>query len=137
MLEIVRHDRGDGDRLDAESNYFVAVTGKELDLAPPADLATDSFSPSMTERPGCRRFRATNDTPTLVLRSYLGAGLRFLGDAETVTTTLSRPDDDRTSVHVEWHTRPGEWTYVATTAQLAELTITFDRGGYYTVCFGA
>jgi hypothetical protein len=123
------------DRLAAESNYFVAVTRKELDLAPPADLETDSFSPAMTERPGCRNYRATNDTPTLVLTSYLGAGLRFLGEAESVTTTLARPADDRTSEPIQWPTEPGEWTYVATTAQLADLAITFDTGGDYTFCF--
>ena len=77
------------DRLDAESNYFVAVNGKELDLAPPADLDTDSFSPTMTERPGCRRFTATNATPTLIITSFLGAGFRFRGDASRSRRALA------------------------------------------------
>jgi hypothetical protein len=133
--ELPDLDPTEQDRLDAESNYFVAVTGKEVELAPPADLVTDSFSPSMTERPGCRSFSATNATPTLVITSYLGAGFRFLGDASSVTTVLSRPDEDRTSDPIEWHTSPGKWTYVATTAQVADLAITFDSGGDYTFCF--
>lgn len=133
--ELPDLDPSEQDRLDAESNYFVAVTGKELDLAPPADLTTDSFTPSLTERPGCRTFRATNSTPTVVITSYLGAGFKFLGDASAVSTVLSRPDDDHTSDPVEWRTSPGEWTYVATTAQVADLAITFDSGGAYTFCF--
>jgi hypothetical protein len=31
----------------------------------------------------------------------------------------------------------GEWTYVATTAQLAELAVTFDMGGRYAFCFAS
>lgn len=133
--ELPDLDPSEQDRLEAESNYFVAVTSDELDLAPPADIATDSFDPAVRARPGCRVFRATNSTPTLVLTSYLGAGFRFRGPTETVTTTLSRPDDDRTSDSVQWRVSPGEWTYVATTAQLADLAVTFDGGGDYTLCF--
>ena len=48
---------------------------------------------------------------------------------------LSRPDDDRTSDAIAWRTTPGEWTYVATTAHLADLAVTFDEGGDYTFCF--
>ena len=74
-------------------------------------------------------------TPTLVLTSYLGAGFRFRGGTEQVTTTLSRPDDGRTSDSIQWRVTPGEWTYVATTAQLADLAVIFDGGGDYTICF--
>jgi hypothetical protein len=123
------------DRIEAESNYFVGVTGDELELAPPAQLTSDSFDPQVTERAGCRTYTATNATPTLVLTSYLGTGLRFRSEATAVTTRLARPDQDRTSDPIEWRTAPGEWTYVATSAQLAELSITFDSGGDYTFCF--
>jgi hypothetical protein len=133
--ELPDLDPSEQDRIEAESNYFVGVTGDELDLAPPAELDSDSFSPSITRRPGCRRYTALNSTPTLVLRSYLGAGFRFRGEATAVTTTLSRPDEDRTSDPVEWRVSPDGWTYVATTAQLADLAVTFDTGGSYTLCF--
>ncbi len=133
--ELPDLDPTEQDRIEAESRYFVAVSQEEVDLAPPAELDSDSFSPEMTRGAGCRDYTATNATPTLVLTSYLGAGLRFRGDATTVLTRLSRPDEDRTSDPVEWRTSPGEWTYVATTAQLAELSVTFDVGGDYTVCF--
>lgn len=134
--ELPDLDPSEQDRIDAESNYFVAVSGEEVDLAPPAELDSDSFSPELTRQAGCRNYTATNGTPTLVMTSYLGAGLRFRGDATTVLTRLSRPDEDLTSDPVEWRTSPGDWTYVATTAQLAELSVTFDVGGTYTVCFG-
>lgn len=133
--ELPDLDPSEQDRLDAESNYFVAVTEDELELAPPAKVTTDSFDPEVRRRGGCRVHRATNSTPTLVLTSYLGAGFRFRGGAEQVTTTLSRPDDDRTSDPIQWRVTPGEWTYVATTAQLAELAVIFDGGGDYTICF--
>lgn len=133
--ELPELDLSEQDRIEAESNYFVGVTGDELDLAPPAELNSDSFSPSITREPGCRRYTATNATPTLVLRSYLGAGFRFNGGASTVTTTLSRPGEDNTSDPVEWQVSREGWTYVATTAQLADLAVTFDTGGSYTFCF--
>jgi hypothetical protein len=133
--ELPDLDPTEQDRLDAESRYFVAVTEDELELAPPADVATDSFDPEVRTRGGCRVYRATNGTPTLVLTSYLGAGFRFRGGTEQVTTTLSRPDDGRTSDSIQWRVTPGEWTYVATTAQLADLAVIFDGGGDYTICF--
>ena len=133
--ELPDLDPTEQDRLDAESNYFVAVTEDELELAPPGEVATDSFDPTVKPRGGCRVYRATNSTPTLVLTSFLGTGFRFRGGTEQVTTTLSRPDDDLTSDPVQWRVRPGEWTYVATTAQLADLAVMFDGGGDYTICF--
>lgn len=135
--ELPELDPSEQDRIDAEASYYVAVTDDELTLAPPARLASDSFSPQLVRRAGCRTYTATNATPTLVLTSYLGTGLRFRGEAASVTTTLSRPDQDVRSDPVEWRTSPGSWTYVATTAQLAELAITFSAGGSYTFCFGA
>ncbi|RYB91919.1 hypothetical protein EUA93_17500 [Nocardioides oleivorans] len=134
--ELPDLDPTERDRIEAENNYFVAVTGDELELAPPAGVASDSFAPSLLERAGCRSYTATNATPTLVLTSYLGTGLRFRGDAGSVLTRLSRPDEDVRADPVEWRTTPGAWTYVATTAQLAELSVTFDAGGTYTFCFG-
>lgn len=134
--ELPDLDPSEHDRLEAESNYFVAVTGDELELAPPAEVASDSFSPPLVARPGCRTYTATNGTPTLVLTSYLGTGLRFRGDAGSVLTRLSRPDEDLRADPVEWRTEPDAWTYVATTAQLAELSVTFDVGGTYTLCLG-
>lgn len=133
--ELPDLDPSEQDRLEAESNYYVTVTGDEVELAPPARLDTDSFTPAVTGRAGCRTFQATNATPTLVLTSYLGAGFRFRGPAGSVTTVLSRPDEDLTSDPVTWRAAPEEWTYVATTAQLADLAVTFDAGGTYTFCF--
>ena len=135
--ELPDLDPSEQDRLDAESRYFVSVREQELELAPPAEVDSDSFAPRVAPRPGCRTYTALNGTPTLVMTSYLGAGLRFRGEAGKVTTTLSRPDDARTADSIEWRASPGEWTYVATTAQLAELAITFDSGGTYTLCFGS
>ena len=135
--ELPTLDPTEQDRIDAESRYFVEVTGDELDLAPPAELETDSFDPVVSGRPGCRTYTATNGTPTFVLTSYLGAGFRFRGDAEHVTTVLSRPGHELTSDPIQWRTSPEEWTYVATTAQLAELAVTFDSAGDYTFCFAS
>ncbi|MBS2938212.1 hypothetical protein KDN32_10695 [Nocardioides sp. J2M5] len=135
--ELPDLDPSEQDRLDAESNYYVAVRGEELELAPPQSLDSDSFTPEVTGRSSCRTFQATNATPTLVLTSYLGAGFRFRGPAGSVTTVLSRPDEDLTSDPVTWRSAPDEWTYVATTAQLADLAVTFDAGGTYTFCFGS
>lgn len=135
--ELPDLDPSEQDRIEAESNYFVAVTGDELELAPPAKIESDSFVPDVTGRAGCRRHTATNGTPTLVLTSFVGTGFRYRGEASTVITRLTRPDDDLTSDPVEWRTAPGEWTYVATTAQVADLSVTFSTGGDYTFCFGS
>ena len=127
----------DADRLEAESSYYVAVTGSELPLAPPATLASDSFSPPLDAEPGCHTHTATNATPSLELTSYLGAGFRFRAEVGSVTTRLGRSAQGLVADPLAWDVEPGEWTWVATTAQVAELGVTFDSGGRYTFCFAS
>ena len=138
-LASERPDLGptDADRLEAESSYYVAVTGRELPLAPPETLTSDSFTPPLDAEPGCHTHTATNATPSLVLTSYLGAGFRFRAEVESVTTRLGRPSQGLVADPLAWAVEPGEWTWVATTAQVAELGVTFDSGGRYTFCFAS
>ncbi|CUR58903.1 membrane hypothetical protein [metagenome] len=134
--ELPRLDLSAEDRLAAESQFFVAIDRDDtLELGKPVRVASDSFGPDKLGEAGCRVYKATNDTPTLTLESYVGAGIRVRGEAETLLTTLSRPERGLTSEPVAWEVTPGEWTRIATTAQLAELAITFDSGGRYTFCF--
>jgi hypothetical protein len=124
------------DRIAAESQFFVAVDGGDtIELGAPVSVSSDSFGPGQIRQDGCRVYEATNDTPTLTLESYVGAGVRVRGEAGTVLTSLSRPDVDLSSDPVAWDVTPGRWTRIGTTAQLAELDITFDSGGRYTFCF--
>ncbi len=133
--ELPDLDLSDQARIEAESNYFVAVTNVQLELAPPAEVSSDGFDPGVTDRPGCHTYTATGDQSSLVLTSFIGTGFAFRGDATRVTTELSRPDYDLTSDPVDWPTSPDEWTYVATTAQVASLAVMFDSAGDYTFCF--
>lgn len=124
-------------RIAAESQYFVTVDrGDTLALGRPVHVSSDSFGPGEIGKPGCRVFEATNDTPTLTIESYVGAGVRVRGGAKEVLTTLSRPEDDLKADPVSWEMTPGAWARIGTTAQLAELDITFGKGGRYTFCFG-
>ncbi len=123
------------DRIEAESNYFVAVTDAQLELATPTDVFSNGFVPEVEGRPGCHTHAVTSDRPTVVLTSFIGAGFRFRGGAGAVSTRLSRPDEDRRTDPIEWPASPDEWTSVATTAQLAELAVTFAGSGDYEFCF--
>ncbi|CAA9369533.1 MAG: hypothetical protein AVDCRST_MAG32-474 [uncultured Nocardioides sp.] len=123
------------DRIEAESNYFVAVSDEDLDLGDPGEVDSDSFDRELRAGTGCLGYNATNDTPTLTVSSLVGADIRVRSEAGNITTRLHRPDEDVEGDLVAWRTEPGEWTYIGTTAQVAELDVTFDTGGRFIICF--
>jgi hypothetical protein len=123
------------DRLRAEGQYFVRVSGEDfVEVAAPARLQSSSFDRSVSLRPGCQTYEANTGLPVITVRTYTEAGLTITSDASSVTTRLSRPEEDLVGEHVQWRVEPGEPTQIATTAQIAELEIAFDAGGEFTVC---
>lgn len=122
------------DRIDAEGSYFVEVSQAELELGSPGVVRSDSFDDTLEPGSGCRVYTATNATPTLTITSLVGAGFRVRSEASSVTTRLHRPDEGVEGELVAWKVEPGEWTHIGTTAQVAELDVTFDTDGRFTIC---
>lgn len=132
--ELPELDASAEDRIEAESNYFVVVSDEDPGLGDPGEVESDSFDRELRAGSGCRSYTATNDTPTLTVSSLVGAAVRVRSDAGNVTTRLHRPEEDVEGDLVAWNTVAGEWTYIGTSAQVAELDVTFDTGGRFTIC---
>lgn len=133
-------------RIQAESRFFVAVTQQDLDeraerldldfgLTAAAFLTSTSFDKDLSNRPGCRTYEAETGTPRIDLTTYNTGMIEVTSDATSVSTTLVRDDLGLRGDPQEWKVdEPGEPLTIATTAQVARLEVTFDRGGTYEVC---
>ena len=120
------------DRIAAETAFFTGVRRDSYRLPPPAALSSAELVPTMTTDSGCTEYTSSAPSVTIDMTSYAGAEASITTEASSVTTRLERPmarGDERT-----WKTDPDEAYFVATSAQVADLTMTFDVGGRFLVC---
>lgn len=120
------------ERLDAESMFFVGVESESLNLGGPATMTSDSFTRPLSRTVGCRTYEATSATPSFRLTSFVGAQVSVTSDSPRVGTRLVR--DGETSATRTWEVEPGTPLFIGTTAQVAELEVSFDAGGDFEVC---
>jgi hypothetical protein len=130
--ELVIREPSAEDRVAAEGAFFVSVSGGSKGFPKPARVESSSFTAPVKDKGGCATYEATSSTPSLLLTTYDGAEVRVLSQSSHVTTRLQRGDLSSDAVSVD--VTPGEPVFVATSAQVAELEVTFDAAGTYTVC---
>lgn len=120
------------DRLHAESALFVGVGPWSFDLPGPGGLQSNDFTEPLPTNWGCRNYQATTPTPFLTFRNLQGAQIGVTSQSSVIRTRLVR--EGRESPVREWRVTPGQTVFIATTAELAELQVSFDAGGAYTLC---
>lgn len=119
-------------RLSAEATMFSAAGPETFFVQAPAAVTSTSFDKKLRSRFGCQVVQAQRLDPEITLRSFDGAQVAVESASSSVTAVLSR--DGESADPVVWQLTPGETTYLATTAQLAEVSLTFDAGGSYKIC---
>ncbi|WP_374455195.1 hypothetical protein [Nocardioides sp.] len=119
-------------RLTAESLLFSAADEETFFVQAPATVRSTSFDARLRQKFGCQVVQAQELEPEITLQSFDGAQIAVESDASSVTAVLGR--DGETADPVVWQVTPGETTYLATTAQLAEITLTFNAPGSYRIC---
>lgn len=125
--------RPDGqDRLAAESEWFLGVREKSYKLFSPTRVTgLTGFDKPFPEGAGCNEYQVGFGNPSMVIDTGEGTEVGVTSDATTITTQLRRgslESDTR-----EWKVAPGS-VYIASSAKDAQLTVTFDRAGTYTIC---
>ncbi len=120
-------------RLDVEAQYLTTVSTADPHLLYRADVTGTGFSRPITKGQGCGTYRATGPHASVSVPSLYGAEIGFAGPAGSVSTQISR--DGLASTRT-WKTVPGRPYFVGTTAQVATMTVTFDRPGRYRICTG-
>jgi hypothetical protein len=66
------------------------------------------------------------------VESFHGAQIAVTSQSSTIFTRLER--DGVSGVPKKWDVSPGETVYIATSAQLATLEVSFDSGGRFEIC---
>lgn len=124
-------------RLEAEGRFFVGVGAKDYALAQAVGLklvtglaGKHSLTPDL-DRPGCHTYTATAAEPVLELSSDDGGEIVVRSSSTLVKTILSRGTAQSTLQ--EWPVQPGA-VHVATSARHAQLLVSFNGTGSYTVC---
>jgi hypothetical protein len=121
----------DEDRLTTENFMYVGVGPQTFTLPAPAGLGSGDFDRPMSDEPGCETYRATK-APVLSLTSLDGAQIAVTSDSRAVTTRLVR--DGLEGEPRTWGVTPGETVYIATSAELAQLWVSLDAAGEFTIC---
>jgi hypothetical protein len=124
----------DDQRLSAEAVLFTAAGPESFFVAAPAAVSSTSFGTPIKAKFGCQVLDAREVNPQITLQSFDGAQIAVASSSSMVTAVLTR--SGATAEPVVWPVTPGEMTYVATTAQLAQVTLTFNAGGRYEICRG-
>jgi len=119
-------------RIEAESAFFVGVSLDPWNLPGPSDLRSGSFDRKKFGRVGCVTATAQTFTPVLEMTSFEGAQISVRSDGGAVTGRLVR--DGVSSQPRRWVLDAERPTYIATTAELATLELTFESGGQYVIC---
>jgi hypothetical protein len=119
-------------RLTSEALLFTSAGPETFVLPAPARMSSSSFDRRLRERFGCQVLEATDGAPEMVLDSFVGAQVAVESDSSEVIVELSRDGDSAEPVRLPL--TPGETSYIATSAQLAEMHLTFNAGGRYEVC---
>jgi hypothetical protein len=121
----------DEDRLRTENFMYVGVGPQTFTLPAPAGLGSGDFDRPLSEEFGCETYRATKP-PILSLTSLDGGQIAVTSDSRAVTTRLVR--DGLEGEPRTWGVTPGETVYIATSAELAQLWVSFDAAGEFKIC---
>jgi hypothetical protein len=121
----------DEDRLTTENYMYVGVGPQTYTLPAPAGVGSGDFDRPISDEFGCETYRAT-EPPVLSLTSLDGGQIAVTSDSREVTTRLVR--DGLEGEPRIWGVTPGETVYIATSAELAQLWISFDAGGEFKIC---
>ena len=119
-------------RLEAEAAFFVGVSVQSWGLPGPSELESDSFDRKKFTRVGCVSTTAQTFAPVLEMSSFEGAQISVMSDGGAVTARLVR--DGLSSQPHSWVLHDERPTFIATTAELATLELTFEAGGQYVIC---
>lgn len=119
-------------RLRAEAALFTAAGPEGFAVGAPAAVGSTSFTRPLRSAFGCQVVEAREDNPQITVQSFGGAQIAVESSSSLVTAVLTR--DGVSADPVVWGVRPGEMTYLATSAQLAQLTLVFNAGGRYEIC---
>jgi hypothetical protein len=119
-------------RLNAESEYYVDVSGTDPGRFEHTTISVSALQPSTHLGPGCRSLVTDGTGPaTIDIRSRRGTEVSITSDSTVVTTQLFRtfvPSTQRT-----WFVAPGA-VYVSTSARQATLRVVLNGSGPFSVC---
>lgn len=121
-------------RLDAEAIFMVGVGEEEFGLW---NKSVVSFAGAEFTSPrigGCRSFRVPVAGAVIRVSSRNGTEVGIRGPMESVKTQLERAGIQSNIVRT-WETTGGV-AHIATSAREADLLITLDSAGDYTMCYG-
>ncbi|GAA1770041.1 hypothetical protein GCM10009795_015220 [Nocardioides hankookensis] len=120
-------------RLDAESEFFVGVGPDTYDLFQPADITfTGGFVGDFKPGATCNTYPAVAFAPSLELAlGEKGNEIGVRSDSTEVTTQVRR--DGVLGRKRIWEVEPGD-IHIASTAKDADLLVTFNHGGDFTLC---
>lgn len=121
-------------RLSAEALLFTAAGPESFFVEAPAAVGSLSFDKELKSKFGCQVVEARDGNPQITVQSFNGAQIAVESQSTLVTGVLTR--EGMSAEPVVWGVEPGEMTYLATTAQLAQLTLTFNAAGRYEICRG-
>lgn len=123
----------DLDRLTTENLMYVGVGAETYDIGAPAGIRSGDFDRPLSQETGCRTYRTTSAAPFITLSSLEGGQIAVTSNSATVHTLVTREGQPQLEPRT-WAVEPGETVYIATSAELAELQISFDSGGEFTIC---
>jgi hypothetical protein len=120
------------DRLEAEAVLFTAVGSETYGVGGPVELASTSFERPLRQRAGCQQVTAVDDRPQLSFATFEAAQIAVESESAALTVQLLREGEE--SEPQQWPVTPGSPTYIATSAELATVRVSFDTGGTFTIC---
>lgn len=119
-------------RLNAESEYFVSVSGTDPHRFQHTNISVKGLQPSTRLGPGCHALTTDGTGPaTIDVRGRRGTEIGISSNSTVVTSQLFRrfvPSTQRA-----WGVAPGQ-VYVATSARWATLRVVLNGSGAVSVC---
>lgn len=133
VRDVLPDDRSTPEgRLDAEAIFMIGIDDSEFGLWSPTEVsfAGAEFTSKLSQ--GCRDFFAPDPGAVLRVHSASGTEVGITGPMTSVRTQLER-GGLASSVVRTWDT-PSPSVYIATSARDADLLLTLNAAGEYTVC---
>ncbi|WP_114422663.1 hypothetical protein [Nocardioides houyundeii] len=123
------------ERLNAERIFFVGVYRETLGLPSPESWEVELRSGFALARfqDGCGNYTASTDGAELSVEADEGGvEIAVWGPSSSLTTHLERRGE--VSSPRSWQVPVGETSFIGTSAEFADLVITFDKAGQYLIC---